>query len=279
MGASNVAKVFINWSKSELTHRDLVALIFMANVALDADEPPVYFGGWDSIADALGDEGDALAFKKDPYATAEQLRKAKAVEEKVRRVMKSLVKAGAIVSAGDARNSTNADYALCLDPGISYRPSGRIRTEKGRYRMSWAPVDSPVSPTKKVGQVSTEKVGQEPPNKWGNFHRKGGDSPTEKVGPMNKDEPYEEYRDEPINRLLDASLEGRKEIFAAAQDDDDSQNSTEDEYDAARDHLQTLEDHGTKLLAAVEESNPDLSLTQRVIEAANLARQRKGNAA
>ncbi|PMQ19345.1 hypothetical protein CIK84_11635 [Glutamicibacter arilaitensis] len=77
---------------------------------------------------------------------------------------------------------------------------------------------------------------------------------------------------------MDASLEGREEIFAAANDDD-FQSSTEDEYAAARDHLQTLEDHGAKLLAAVEESNPDLSLTQRVIEAANLARQRKGKAA
>ncbi|MGP5032150.1 hypothetical protein ACTXJG_12055 [Glutamicibacter arilaitensis] len=276
MGASNVAKVFINWSKSELTHRDLVALIFMANIALDADEPPVYFGGWDSIADALGDEGDALAFKKDPSATPEQLRKAKAVEEKVRRVMKSLVKAGAIVSAGDARNSTMTDYALCLDRGVTYRPTGRVRTEKGHRRMTWARVDNAGSPTKKVGQESTKKVGQLPPNKWGNFHRKGGDSPTSEVGPMNTDEPYEEYRDEQINRLSNASVEGRHENSDFADDD---QISNEQKYAAARDFLQTLEDNGAGLIAAVEDSNPDLSLTQRVIEAASLARQRKGKAA
>lgn len=74
-----------------------------------------------------------------------------------------------------------------------------------------------------------------------------------------------------------ASLEGCNSNFGSV--DDESEISIEQRYAAARDHLQTLEDHGARLLAAVEESNPDLSLTQRVIEAANLARQRKGKVA
>lgn len=74
-----------------------------------------------------------------------------------------------------------------------------------------------------------------------------------------------------------ASLEGSNSSFGSV--DDESEISIEQRYAAARDFLQTLKDHGAGLVATVEESHPDLSLTQRVIEAANLARQRKGKAA
>ena len=52
MGAQNVARVFVHWP--HLGHREARLLLYMANVSLDADRPPVYFGGWEAAARALG---------------------------------------------------------------------------------------------------------------------------------------------------------------------------------------------------------------------------------
>lgn len=236
MGAKNVNKVFVYWSKSDLTHRELVALLYMANISLDADTPPVYFAGWQPIADSVGLNGEALNARADPDASALDKRQAKSVEEQVRRIMKKLIQSGAIVSAGDARRGTATDYALCLDPGITFRPTGRTRTEGGRYRMTWARVDNSNSPTEKEGQESTDSEGQTPPNRRGNIHRKGGHSPTEKEGPKSKEDPYKENADEPHHFRDHLTCENS----TAGATNDESELSLEEERNRQTEALRQL---------------------------------------
>lgn len=183
MGASNVAKVFEHWP--HLRYREKVALLFMANTALDADAPPRYWRGWESLALALG-----FDISNERNAT-----------EQVRRALADLTEAGAVVSSSRARINIRAEYALALDPAYTFKPCGtgrevtwekieRDSTEKveGSHRKGGT--------TRKQGQSdSTEKVG--------NFHQKGGEVPpkrweisTEKVPPMSSEEPVEEKREE-----------------------------------------------------------------------------------
>ncbi|QOD04881.1 hypothetical protein [Pseudarthrobacter sp. BIM B-2242] len=114
MGATNVAKVFTNWR--HLSHREARALLFMANMALDADKPPVYFGGWSAMADALG-LADAASAKR-----------------MTMQVFAALRAAGATVSSGQARMNVRAEYALALDPEFTYEPRGSGRN------VSWVQV-------------------------------------------------------------------------------------------------------------------------------------------
>ncbi|NUL43861.1 hypothetical protein F7P69_01415 [Cellulosimicrobium funkei] len=112
MGARNVAKVFAFWK--HLDHRQVRGLTFMANMSLDDDEPPVYFGGWESLSVALG---------KDPDASPDSARKA------ATRVISELRKAGA-VEASPAVNQSRARYALTLDPQETFKAVGKGRGVK-----------------------------------------------------------------------------------------------------------------------------------------------------
>jgi hypothetical protein len=107
VGATNVAKVFANWR--HLSHREARALLFMANMALDADKPPVYFGGWSALAEALG-LSDAASAKR-----------------MTMQVFAALRAAGATVSSGQARMNVRAEYALALEPEFTYEPQGSGR--------------------------------------------------------------------------------------------------------------------------------------------------------
>lgn len=111
MGASNVVAAYAYW-RGGLSHRDLHALVFMAVTALDSDRPPVYYGGWEAVAQALGLdlEGNRASAKR---TTAKALT--------------ALTEAGAITSSGTARAGVRAEYALNLTPGTTYVPSGRGR--------------------------------------------------------------------------------------------------------------------------------------------------------
>lgn len=120
MGGGNVAAVFAIWSSSMADkHRDMRALLFMANTALDGDNPPRYFGGWEAIASALG-----LNVEGNPDSA----------ERNTKKALSNLVKLGAITSSGTARAGVRAEYALNLKPGVVYVPSGRGRD------VSWAPM-------------------------------------------------------------------------------------------------------------------------------------------
>lgn len=224
MGAGNVAMVFAHWSKRGLTHRELVTLLYMANTALDADMPPIYFAGWGPLADAVGLDGDALKSRTDPDADEQAKRHAKSVEEQVRRIMQRLIKHGAVVSSGDARRGTANDYALALGPHVTFKPAGRKVSENGRRRMTWEQVQRSISPTEKEGQASTEKVGQTPPNEWGYFHRIGGHCPTEKEGPRSSYEDVDEYIEDQIQpavQLTTAQASEEPAAFAAEIVEDD----------------------------------------------------------
>ncbi len=108
MGAQNVAKVFANWR--HLSHREARALLFMANMALDADKPPVYFGGWAAVAEALG------------------LSDAASARRMTMQVFAALRAAGATVSSGQARINVRAEYALALEPEFTFEPKGSGRS-------------------------------------------------------------------------------------------------------------------------------------------------------
>ncbi|WP_160664104.1 hypothetical protein [Pseudarthrobacter sp. ATCC 49987] len=143
MGATNVAKVFANWR--HLSHREARALAFMANMALDADKPPVYFGGWVAVASALGLDCEA---------------KRANAQEQFRRTIAGLATSGAVVSSGQAKLGVRAEYALALDPDMTYEPAGTGRSIK------WVSLPRTESPTQKVPHVhppegappSTQKV-------------------------------------------------------------------------------------------------------------------------
>lgn len=113
MGSSNVIKVFRHWT--HLDHRDIRGLAYMANVTIDQHTPPVYFGGWEALAAALGLDVDDTE-KGQANAKRSTLR-----------VLSALAKAGGIVSSGQARAGVRAEYALALDPDKTYRPVGKGR--------------------------------------------------------------------------------------------------------------------------------------------------------
>lgn len=119
MGAQNVAKVFANWR--HLKHREARALLFMANMALDADKPPVYFGGWEAVAAALG------------------LSDAASARRMTMQVFAALRAAGATVSSGQARMNVRAEYALALEQEFTYEPNGA-----GRH-VAWVQVPRPAN--------------------------------------------------------------------------------------------------------------------------------------
>lgn len=122
MGASNVIAAYTYW-RGRLSHRDLHALVFMAVTALDSDRPPVYYGGWEAVARALG-----LDLEGNPASAKRTTVKA----------LTALTEAGAITSSGTARAGIRAEYALNLAPGTTYVPSGRGRNVTWTARLTTA---------------------------------------------------------------------------------------------------------------------------------------------
>lgn len=134
MGVRNASAVYVWWP--HLTHRDHRLLVRMALSALDDGQPPVYFGGWQFLAESLG-----LDVKGNPNNA----------KEAVRRALSRLVKAGAVVSSGHARTGRRAEYALTLHPELTARATGTAADRNGRTVTVWQvvtrddgePVDSP----------------------------------------------------------------------------------------------------------------------------------------
>lgn len=60
-------------------HSARVAVVTMANMALDQDRPPLYFGGWQPIAHALGLNGTAESQRDRVTKVVRQLEDASAV--------------------------------------------------------------------------------------------------------------------------------------------------------------------------------------------------------
>ena len=116
MGKHNVTKVFRYWS--HLNHREVRALVYMANESRDDESPPRYWGGWEQLAASLG--ANVVGDPESARRTAV-------------RALGALSAAGAIVSSGQARSGVRAEYALTLDEEVLWVPSGSGRN------ISWSP--------------------------------------------------------------------------------------------------------------------------------------------
>lgn len=175
MGAQNVAKVFMYWR--QLDHREARALLFMANTALDKDLPPVYFGGWEALAHAIGHDpsGNKAAAKRAAMRTLSALRKS-----------------GAIVSSGQAMYDVRSEYALALDPEATFKPQG-----KGR-NVGWVKVNRPDRVTVDVthmGDPACHPVKTVDVTHMGDMQ--GTNWVTPDVTPMRTEEPQGGIQDEP----------------------------------------------------------------------------------
>ena len=104
MGAGNVKAAYALWrGHPDLPDRSFTVLAYMALVALDRDDPPRYFGGWEQLCRvALG-----RVVPDDEHGRA-------AAEKSVQRAVRPLVRAGAITLTNAPRTGARAEYALQL---------------------------------------------------------------------------------------------------------------------------------------------------------------------
>lgn len=179
MGASNVAKVFAHWR--HLSHREVRALTYMALIALDADKPPVYFGGWKAVAEALGLDTEG---------------KRASSQEAFRQTIAKLATAGVVISSAEARLGVRAEYALALDPEQSYAKWDHGRAGSGRG-VSWKPVPREataagpyVSPNGTLPHVPQQNIAPPPNETLPHVPQQDiGNSPNETLPPMSTEEP------------------------------------------------------------------------------------------
>lgn len=115
MGAGNVKEVFVRWS--HLDHAPFRLLAYMAIVAQDNGDPPLFYQGQESCAMALGMSPDA-----DAKARAAAFRG-------VRRHIETLIKAKCIERIRPAGPGRNAEYALRLS--MERRTLSDLQTEDG----------------------------------------------------------------------------------------------------------------------------------------------------
>lgn len=110
MGANYAEAAIEQWA-SQLDGKPLVALIRMALVVPDAKKEPTYWGGWETLAHALGAN---MAWDSDSSDEAERLRRN--AQRAVERVVKRLVEVGAIQRVGRGHAGRQAEYLLNLRP-------------------------------------------------------------------------------------------------------------------------------------------------------------------
>lgn len=104
MGAGNVAKVCIHWP--HLSNESFRVLTQMAVIAMDRDNPPIYWGGRDPLVRVLGrgeqpTEADYQALK---------------------RAMSKLLKLGVVAVDKPSGPGHAARYSLHLDPATGITP-------------------------------------------------------------------------------------------------------------------------------------------------------------
>lgn len=189
MGAQNVAKVFAHWR--HLGHKEARALAFMANTALDADKPPVYFGGWVAVAEALG---------LDPHG------KRSSASEVFRKTLAALVKAGAVVSSGQARLGVRAEYALALDPAETFEAADSGKSGNGRG-VTWKVVprgasresrESRTSPNNSLPHMPQRFVAPSPNDSLPHVPQQTiGNSPNDSLPPRSTEDPQGGIPEEP----------------------------------------------------------------------------------
>ena len=134
MGTRLALTLYAEWSQ-HLTPGDMNAAVRMALTARDDGAPPLYYGGWEALAAALG-------YWK-PGADPESVRR------QTQRVITKLVRKGVITSSGQARPRVRAEYALNLDPLYQFEPVGEGRAVTWRRvpRADPRAVDNRPSPS------------------------------------------------------------------------------------------------------------------------------------
>ncbi|GAB3621792.1 hypothetical protein GCM10027417_30540 [Glutamicibacter endophyticus] len=272
MGARIIREFLNDWA-GQVSNRDAMGFMPMCLSAKDDDIPRTYWGGLEPIANAVGADwqGNPASAKRTAM-----------------KIIKSLTDAGLIVSSGQARMGVRAEYAITLDPKLTYRPIGSGRAVK------WEPVPRADPRVNETDTLQGERNGH--PDLPESFTLPTNETftlPTnETFTPRNHRGTTKEYSEDnssfPASSYLGdtiASLdEGERGVattdtLSKTQTNDDEP-SIEDQYAAARDTLQYLHDAGQQYLTAIETTHPDLTLTQRVIKAAELAQTaRKDTAA
>lgn len=111
MGSRNWEKANRLIARRRPSHPARLVFLYMAQLASDKDQCPVYFGGWDRLA------AEALALPKPDGADApeETTRKARnSQKEMVRRAIAELEAAGLIDRWTSGRRGQRAEYGLRL---------------------------------------------------------------------------------------------------------------------------------------------------------------------
>lgn len=108
MGIRNVEKVYAVWSP-RLGHLPMRVLVWMAYRALDTDQSPRYWGGWEELAYAAG-----RMVPEHVPGDRDVARLRRAALKSVSAVMEQLRQAGAVRLLRPAAPGRNAEYALIL---------------------------------------------------------------------------------------------------------------------------------------------------------------------
>ena len=144
MGANNVTTLLRVWP-GHLSHAQMRAAIHMAVHALDGHDPPLYYGGWEAVAHALG--------RWTPGADPASVRR------QTQRVITDLARAGVITSSGQARPRVRAEYALNLDPRYRFEPAGHGREVTWRRVPRADPRPVEARPTRRMGDSERPALG------------------------------------------------------------------------------------------------------------------------
>jgi len=113
VGYQNASRVYTSWG--HLPHRPFRMLAYMALLSHDQDDPPVYFGGWESLSVALG---FPLTPARDHTTDRPHLEISRAGHHAVKAVVATLRAAGAIEPAPKAPGRSRQRYALHLCPPV-----------------------------------------------------------------------------------------------------------------------------------------------------------------
>ncbi|GAA2621980.1 hypothetical protein GCM10010411_67500 [Actinomadura fulvescens] len=166
MGVGNIKLVYNRWRP--LPNTSFRVLTWMALRSMDSDDPPLFWGGWEELALALGRDlppRDAT----DPASTKERNK----AYEAVKYAKKVLKRKGAITLVRDAGPGRPAAYALNLSLGM-------VGTE-------FSPVEGTQPPSFKPrgralrGAESPAMEGTQPPAVGGTESGNGGD-PAPRLG-------------------------------------------------------------------------------------------------
>lgn len=158
MGAQLVRLAYARWS--HLPDRAFRVLAFMALVAMDADTPPIYFGGRETLSRlGLGRMTPDEPARSDRSARAEAYRKQRRADfEAVKSAIRELVDAGPVRVVSGAAPGRTAVYSLHLDAATGQSIVGDIPGDSSELMGQGEPVER--------GRV-TLSTGQGDPVEWG----------------------------------------------------------------------------------------------------------------